>query len=64
MSVLSKPSCLFIFSFLIEVIGIEGMTTSSLKSGMLFDHRPRKLNDDDYERVQSIPKKKVCIAEA
>ena len=25
----------------------------------LFDHRPLKLNEDDYERVCQIPKKKV-----
>jgi hypothetical protein len=25
----------------------------------LFDHQPLRLNDDDYERVQQIPLKKV-----
>lgn len=27
---------------------------------LLYDHRPLKLNDDDYQRVCQIPKKKVC----
>lgn len=27
--------------------------------GELFDHQPLKLNNDDYERVQQIPLKKV-----
>lgn len=26
---------------------------------ILFDHRPLRLNDDDYQRVCQIPKKKV-----
>jgi len=27
--------------------------------GKLFDHQPLRLNNDDYERVQQIPLKKV-----
>lgn len=26
----------------------------------LFDHKPLQLNDDDYQRVCQIPKRKVC----
>ena len=29
------------------------------KNGQLFDHRPLKLNNDDYERVRQIPFKKA-----
>jgi DNA (cytosine-5)-methyltransferase 1 len=29
------------------------------KEGLLFDHQPLQLNNDDYERVQQIPVKKV-----
>ncbi|KEH27609.1 DNA (cytosine-5)-methyltransferase CMT3-like protein [Medicago truncatula] len=32
--------------------------SQSAPSGMLYDHRPLKLNTDDYERVCHIPKKK------
>jgi len=28
--------------------------------GKLLDHQPLRLNNDDYERVQQIPVKKVC----
>ncbi|XVF45907.1 hypothetical protein PTKIN_Ptkin02bG0245900 [Pterospermum kingtungense] len=35
---------------------VEARHASS--SGMLYDHRPLQLNDDDYERVCRIPKKK------
>ncbi|GMN41835.1 hypothetical protein TIFTF001_011048 [Ficus carica] len=41
-----------------EVIGLDVSTSTSLKSGVLYDHRPLKLNDDDLERVQNVPKKK------
>jgi hypothetical protein len=35
----------------------------SAPSGLLYDHRPYKLNNDDYERVCLIPKKKVPYLE-
>ncbi|KAJ4979711.1 hypothetical protein NE237_010491 [Protea cynaroides] len=33
-------------------------SSMSLKKSLLFDHRPLKLNDDDYQRVCHIPKEK------
>jgi len=37
--------------------------SQSAPSGMLYDHRPLKLNTDDYERVCHIPKEKVPYLE-
>lgn len=45
------------------MIGLDVSTSTSLKSGVLYDHRPLKLNDDDLERVQNVPKKKVSLAQ-
>lgn len=28
---------------------------------LLYDHQPYKLNEDDYQRVCQIPKRKVCL---
>ena len=47
----------YIFSLFEEVVGFENTPPGEAK---LFDHRPLKLNQDDFERVQKIPKKKVC----
>lgn len=35
-----------------------GLTTAQSNS-VLYDHRPLKLNNDDYERVCQIPVRKV-----
>lgn len=36
-------------------------TANGQSPHMLYDHQPLQLNDDDYERVCRIPKKKVYI---
>ncbi|XP_042480640.1 putative DNA (cytosine-5)-methyltransferase CMT1 isoform X2 [Macadamia integrifolia] len=44
---------------LMSVASIEKKELSkSLQKALLFDHRPLKLNEDDYQRVCRIPKKK------
>ncbi|XP_050232648.1 putative DNA (cytosine-5)-methyltransferase CMT1 [Mercurialis annua] len=40
-----------------DVVGLATAQNKSLPQ-MLYDHRPLKLNDDDYHRVCQIPKKK------
>lgn len=37
------------------------LNNSEVLEHFLYDHRPLRLNPDDYERVCQIPKKKVCL---
>ncbi|KAM6570863.1 putative DNA (cytosine-5)-methyltransferase CMT1 [Cannabis sativa] len=41
-----------------DVVGYENSSPQSPQKAMLYDHRPLQLNQDDYERVCQIPKKK------
>ncbi|XP_043691598.1 DNA (cytosine-5)-methyltransferase CMT3-like [Telopea speciosissima] len=41
-----------------ELMGISSTGQKSSSKSLLFDHRPLKLNKDDYQRVCRIPKKK------
>lgn len=42
----------------LEMIGLAACEVEDTQS-LLFDHRPRKLFEDDYLRVCQIPRKKV-----
>lgn len=45
-----------------DVVGYTTTAAQNVSSPrMLYDHRPLKLNADDYERVCRIPKKKVLL---
>lgn len=39
------------------------LNNSEVLEHCLYDHRPLRLNPDDYERVCQIPKKKVCLCD-
>ncbi|KAJ0987540.1 hypothetical protein J5N97_005896 [Dioscorea zingiberensis] len=41
-----------------ELTGSQPVGGKSSKNAALFDHRPLELNDDDYQRVCAIPKRK------
>lgn len=44
----------------IEMIGFSACEVDDIQP-LLFDHRPRKLFEDDYMRVCQIPRKKVLF---
>ena len=50
--------CLFV-----DVVNLSSVQMASRPS-LLYDHRPFQVNNDDYERVSRIPKKKVLFLSA
>lgn len=51
----------FFFPIYVDVASFIGAAKNASSSQMLYDHRPLKLNNDDYQRVCHIPKKKVSL---
>ncbi|GAB2217639.1 hypothetical protein Droror1_Dr00000842 [Drosera rotundifolia] len=41
-----------------DIVGLNGSSQPMSKPPALYDHRPKKMSDDDYQRVCQIPKEK------